>query len=34
MGVEGAVEAHGQRVHALPQPMFQIMNVCAARKPA
>jgi hypothetical protein len=34
MRVEGAVEARGQRVHALPEPMLQIMNVGAIGKAA
>jgi hypothetical protein len=34
MRVEGAVEPNGQRLHALPEPMLQIMNVGAIGKPA
>src|SRR5579872_453584 len=34
MRVEGAVEAHGERVHALSKSMLQIMNVSATGKPA
>jgi hypothetical protein len=33
MRVESAVEAHGQRVHALAQSELQIMNIGATGKP-
>ena len=32
--VEGAVEAHGQQVHTLPESMLQVMNVGATGQPA
>ena len=34
MWVESAVEAHGERIHALPQSKLQIMNIGATGKPA
>jgi hypothetical protein len=34
MRVESAVEAHGQRVHALALSELQIMNIGATGKPA
>jgi hypothetical protein len=34
MWIESAVEAHGQRVHPVPQAKLQIMNIGASGKAA